>query len=89
MHQMSRFLPFDTAPEAQALQDQLYRELGVFERVATIFRLNASVRAMTVAGIRRRHPHYTDDDVKMALARLILGDELVRKVWPDRDLVAP
>jgi hypothetical protein len=40
-------------------------------------------------GIRRRHPEYTDEQVRMALLRLLHGDELLRTVWPDRALVQP
>lgn len=82
-------LPFDTSPDAQAVQDRRYRELGAAERVAVVFRLNAAARAMTAAGIRARHPEYTDDHVQLALARILLGDDLTRAVWPDRDLVEP
>ena len=42
-----------------------------------------------MAGIRARHPDYDDMRVRMAYRRLVLGDDLVRTIWPDRDLVAP
>ena len=86
---MSASRPLDTSPEAQAVQDALYRELGAYGRVEAAFRLTASARAMTAAGIRHRHPHYSDEQVNAALARLVLGDDLVREVWPERELVDP
>ena len=79
----------DTSARAQAIQDELYRTLGGAERVAIQFRLSAAARAMTLAGIRGRHPEYDDDRARMALARVILGDELTRQVWPNRPLVEP
>ena len=85
---MHRAIPHDTSPSAQAFQDERYRR-GGSERVAIQFRLGSAARAMTRAGIRGRHPGYTDDEVEMALARIILGDALVRQVWPDRPLVEP
>jgi len=42
-----------------------------------------------MSGIRRRHPDDSDLQVQHAYARLVLGDALVRAVWPDRDLVDP
>jgi hypothetical protein len=54
-----------------------------------MFRLNQFVRDLAAAGIRSRHPNYTDDEVRFALRRLLLGDENTRKAWPDRNLVDP
>jgi len=47
------------------------------------------VKRLACAGIRHRHPHYTDDQVFHAWARLKLGDALTRAAWPDRELVDP
>ena len=48
------------------------------ERVAVAFRLNEWARRTAERGIRSRHPEYTEAQVKMALRRLWLGDELTR-----------
>jgi len=79
----------DTSADAQEIQDELYRRMGGRERVAIQFRLSAAARALTLAGIRQRHPEYDDERARMALARVILGDELTQKAWPDRPLVEP
>jgi hypothetical protein len=42
-----------------------------------------------MSGIRGRHPHYTDAEVRQAYARLLLGDSLTRAVWPDHEFVDP
>jgi hypothetical protein len=82
-------VPLDTAPAAHEFQRQIYMRLGPRERQATMFRLNAAVRQLAMAGIRARHPEYDDEQVLRAHARLILGDDLVRAVWPNRELVDP
>jgi len=82
-------LPRDTTPEAHDAQIEAYRRMGGKGRVAVMFRLNDFARKTTMAGIRSRHPEYDDEQVRLALARLTLGDELVREVWPGRDLVDP
>jgi len=79
----------DTSPEALAVQTELYRRMGAPRRLATMYRLNAMVRSLAMAGIRQRHPAYTEDQVKWAYQRLILGDELIRRVYPQRELIAP
>ena len=86
---MTMRAPFDTSSDAQSVHDDAYRRLGGRERVAIQFRLSAAARAVSRAGIRFRHPTYSNDQIEMALTRLLLGDELVRKVWPDRPLVDP
>jgi hypothetical protein len=79
----------DTTAEADAVQIDAYRRLGGRARVAIVFRLNTMVRNMAMAGIRSRHPAYDETEVRMAWQRLTLGDDLVRRVFPDRELVDP
>ena len=81
--------PIDTTADAHDVQREAYHRLGGAGRLAILFRLNTLVRETAMAGIRRRHPTYDDRHVHMALRRLILGDELVRKAWPDLELVDP
>ena len=82
-------LPLDTTAEAHARQRDLYLQMGGAARVAIAFRLSEMVRHVTTAGIRRRHPAYSDMEVHLAWARLTLGDALCRAAWPDRPLVEP
>jgi hypothetical protein len=63
--------------------------LGGSERLAIAFRLSDGVRRLAIAGIRQRHPDYTDAQLEQAFARLRLGDALMRAIWPGRALVDP
>jgi len=54
-----------------------------------MFRLSEAVRRTSMAGIRQRHPEYSDTDVLVALARLLYGDDLVRRAWPGQRLPDP
>ena len=81
--------PHDTDEDAHQRQTDAYRRMSGRERVAVSFRLNELARRMAEAGIRSRHPDYTEDQVRWALRRLWLGDELTRKAWPERELVQP
>lgn len=79
----------DTSPEADALQVEAYRGMGGTGRAQVMFRLCETARQAAEAGIRKRHPGYDDVHVKLALARLLYGDDLVHRAWSDRELVEP
>jgi len=82
-------VPLDTSPQAHAEQTEAYRRMDGKQRTAVMFRLNELARQTAAAGIRSRHPDYTDEQVHRALFRLIHGDELTRAVWPDQPLIDP
>lgn len=79
----------DTSPEAEAVQLEAYRRMGGTGRAQVMFRLSEMTRRTAEAGIRKRHPGYDDTQVVLALARLLHGDELVRRAWPARELPEP
>jgi hypothetical protein len=79
----------DTSADADAVQLEAYQRMGGTGRVAVTFRLTRMARSAAEAGIRSRHPDYDDEWVKLALARLLYGDYLVRQAFPDRPLVDP
>jgi hypothetical protein len=82
-------LPLDTTRDADDTQIAIYRRLGGPERMAIAFRLNTLARQATLAGIRRRHPAYDGRQATRALHRLLLGDDLMRRVYPGDDLIEP
>ena len=82
-------IPADTSAEAHRLQTRIYRDMGGAGRLAVAFELSDMTRRLTEAGIRRRHPDYSDEQVLLARARITLGDTLTRAAWPDRPLVEP
>ena len=81
--------PLDTSLDAHRIQVEAYRRMGGTGRAAVMFRLNELARKMAIAGIRSRHPDYDDERLRLAFARLVLGDEVVQRVWPGRGLVDP
>jgi hypothetical protein len=75
-------IPRDTTPEAFWVQIDIMRRLGVEGRAKQTFRLCDNLRRVVADGVRHRHPDYTDDQVRLAVIRLRLGDELFSKVYP-------
>jgi hypothetical protein len=79
----------DTTPEAAAVQTAIYRRMGPARRCEIAARMSVTARAVTLEGIRHRHPEYDEQQARWALFRLLVGDELYRRVWPRAPLVAP
>ena len=82
-------IPRDTAPEAFRAQLEHYRRLEPQKRAQVALEMSEAARELARTGIRARHPDYDDIEVEHALRRLILGDELFRKAWPDRPVLDP
>ena len=83
------FTRADTSPAAAAAQLEAWRRLGPAGRVELAARLSDEIRQVALAGIRHRHPDYSEGVAFRALLRLVLGDELVRAMWPDEALIDP
>jgi len=81
--------PRDTTPAAHEAQLRCYRRMSGAERVAIAAQLSEDVRAVSMAGIRSRHPEYSDREVWYALQRLLLGDDLFARAWPLAPRLAP
>jgi hypothetical protein len=76
----------DTSLEAGRVQVAIYQRMTPEQRLMKAFDLTECVRELAAAGVRSRHPEYTDRQVKFAVIRLVLGDELFRTVYPHEDV---
>ena len=81
--------PRDTTAESHSIQMDIYRRMGPARRAQLAAQLSEDVRQLSREGIRARHPAYTDEEVELALRRLLHGDDLFRRAWPGRPLLAP
>jgi hypothetical protein len=79
----------DTSREAHHVQTAIWRRLGPSGRVALAVAMSEDLREVTRAGVRQRHPDYSDHDVELALRHLIWGAELFSKVYPDTPAPRP
>ncbi len=68
---------------------EAYRRMGPEARVRIAAQMSDDVRTITLEGIRMRHPDYDDERARRALFRLLLGEDLVRAIWPGEAIVAP
>ncbi|MCB9605660.1 MAG: hypothetical protein H6716_03660 [Polyangiaceae bacterium] len=80
--------PLDTAPAAHTVQLRLYRQMSPEQRSALALRMSDEIREIAAAGIRQRHPEYTEAEVRRALVCLLYGRESAQRVWPDERVPA-
>jgi hypothetical protein len=69
----------DTTPDADALQLEIYRRILPSQRCELAAQMSMAARAISLAGIKSRHPDYDEHQARSALFRLLVGDELFRR----------
>jgi len=63
----------DTSPRFARLHLELYRAAGAARRVHVAVDLSEAVRATALAGIRSRHPNYSEEEIRSTFLRHIYG----------------
>lgn len=76
-------IPADTTTEAVRKQFEILRRMGPEARLKTAFELSDNLRSIVEAGIRGRHPHYDEQRIKQEVLRLMIGDALFKRIYPD------
>jgi hypothetical protein len=79
----------DTNSDAVAVQTAIYRRMTSDQRTWAAVEMSEMARSIALENIRARHPDYDDHQARMALFRLLLGDDLFRRAWPREPLFAP
>lgn len=68
--------PKDTSPAAQAIRLEHLRATLPEDRLAAALDASEAVRALAEAGVRARHPTYSDREVRDEVARLIARSQV-------------
>jgi hypothetical protein len=79
----------DTTPDAADVQLAIYRRMSPTRRCEIAAEMSATARSVALAGIRSRHPDYDERSARLALFRLVVGDALFRRAWPDAPVLDP
>lgn len=77
---MSTLYP-DTHPKIEQMQIEFIRRMPAWKKFAIVDDLNETVKTLAVSGIKQRNPNASPEQVQRMLAELMLGEELVRKVY--------
>lgn len=78
--------PMDTTDEAREAQFRGWRHMGSARCLLLAMQMSDEVRRVTAAGIRHR---YSADEVRWALFRVVLGEDLFVQAFPEAPLLAP
>lgn len=79
----------DTLPEMEKIQIELLRKIPPGRKGKIILEFIELQRKLLIEGIKARHPEYSEKEILYAFKRLILGDELYEKVFPEDKNVKP
>lgn len=79
----------DTTRDTVAIQTAIYRRMTSDQRTRAAVEMSEMARSIALENIRSRHPGYDEHQARMALFRLLLGDDLFRRAWPREPLLAP
>jgi hypothetical protein len=72
--------------QRDAIGWQILRNIGFDGRVCMTFELNNSLRSISEAGVRHRHPEYDERRVQLAAIKLAIGADLFKLVYPGEDV---
>jgi hypothetical protein len=72
----------DTTAAAERIQVELWAAMSPIEKFCLVSAISRNVQELSLAGIRRRHPDATNDELRFHLAVAKLGDELARATYP-------
>lgn len=73
----------DTSASVTRIQADLFLRMTSGEKSTMIEQMSDESRELARCGIRERRPGYSPDEVEHALHRLLVGDALADKAWPD------
>jgi hypothetical protein len=72
-------VPLDTAPAARRRQIDAIRAIAPAQRLRIADAMSTEIRGLAEAGIRRRHPDASNQEVALLLAELLLGRNLAER----------
>ncbi len=81
--------PLDTSPDAEKIQIEIFRRMGPENRLRSAAHLSETCRTLLQTGIRKRHPSYTEEQVKLAAIRCLLPEDLFLKAYPGAREILP
>jgi hypothetical protein len=78
----------DTSPDAEKVQIEIFRRMEPARRLQSASLLSETCRTLLAEGIRKRHPTYDEEQVRLALIRCLLPEDLFLRAYPGaRDIL--
>ena len=73
----------DTSSEAKKVQIEILRKMKPEQRLRVSLELSKLSKKLLEEGIRSRHPEYSEQEMKLAVIKILLGNELFGIVFSD------
>lgn len=71
----------DTDPEVERKLIELTRAMPDWKKIEQVVSLIETTRALSMAGLRKRYPQASEEELNKRLAALVLDREMVIKVY--------
>lgn len=71
----------DTSPAANERYHELLRAMGPERRLETAMALSRGVRELALAGLRSRHPHADEGELRVRLTVRLYGREAAARLF--------
>lgn len=71
----------DTSPAADARYHALLRQMTPERRLEAAVRLSSGVRAMVLAGLRKRHPQASEQELRIRLTVRLYGRACAERLF--------
>lgn len=72
----------DTTAEAHQIQLDIFRRMGPHNRLQKALELTELSRQLLAQGVRQRHPGYSEEEIRLAVIRYQLPEELFLQAFP-------
>jgi hypothetical protein len=81
--------PLDTSSDAEKVQIEIFRRLGPEKRLQSAALLSETCRSLLAEGVRKRHPNYNEEQVRLAVIRCLLPEDLFLQAYPEARHILP
>jgi hypothetical protein len=71
----------DTSPEQMRRYHERLRAMEPWQRLRTAMALSSAVRELAAAGLRSRHPHASEAEIRVRLAVRLYGREAAVRLF--------
>jgi hypothetical protein len=71
----------DTHPDIEAMRIEAYRRMTPTQKLEIVCELNKAVRELSLADIRRRHPHADERELMLRLASRTVDPDLLKRAF--------
>jgi hypothetical protein len=79
-------IPADTTNEAARKEFEILRRFKPEARAKMAFELSDNLLSIVEAGVRFRHPDYSEQKIQQEVLRLMIGESLFKQFYPDIEM---